>query len=109
MEPIVYYHMHLSILTPEGGGGGGGGVPLILPVLSMEPIVYYHMHLSILTPEGGGGGGGGGWRDSQGELDNLEKSLTNSPPIGKNFVSKIPWMGHQICYIIYFRTSRKSI
>ena len=46
-------------------------------------------HLSILTPEGG-----------DGELDNFEKSLTNSPPIGKNLVSKIPWMGHQICYII---------
>ena len=49
------------------------------------------MHLSILTPRERGGGG---------ELDNFEKSLTNSPPIGKNFVSKIPWMGHQICYII---------
>ena len=34
------------------------------------------MHLSILTPRGGGGG------DSQGELDNFEKSLTNSPPTG---------------------------
>ena len=42
----------------------------------------------------GGGGGGGG------ELDNFEKSLTYSPPIGKNFVSKIPWMGCEICYII---------
>ena len=54
------------------------------------------MHLSILTPRGGGGGGGGGWRDTQWELDNFEKSLTNSPPIGKNFVSKIPWMGHNL-------------
>ena len=42
------------------------------------------------NPQRGGGG----------ELDNFEKSLTNSPPIGKNFVSKIPQMGHQICYII---------
>ena len=43
-----------------------------------------------INPKSGGGR----------ELDNFEKSLTNSPTIGKNFVSKIPWMGHQICYII---------
>ena len=48
------------------------------------------MQLSILTPRGGG----------VRELNNMEKSLTNSPNVGKNFVSKIPWMGHQICYII---------
>lgn len=23
--------------------------------------------------------------------------VSNSPPIGKNLVSKIPWMGHEIC------------
>ena len=28
----------------------------------------------------------------RGELDNFEKLLTNSPPIGKTFVSKIPWI-----------------
>ena len=35
--------------------------------------------------------------DSQGELDNLEKLLTNFQTTGKNFVSEIPLMGHQSC------------
>ena len=51
------------------------------------------MHLSIFFPRGEG-------RDSQGELDNFEKSVSNSAPICKNLMSKPPWVGHQICYII---------
>ena len=37
--------------------------------------------------------------------------ITYYHSMGKNIyvVSKIPRLGHQICYIISFRTSRKSI
>ena len=51
------------------------------------------MHLSIFPPEGER-------RDTLWELDDFEKSMSNSSPIDKNLVSKIPWVGHQICYII---------
>ena len=40
-------------------------------------------------------------RNSKGELDDVEKSVSYFPPIGKNLVSKITWVGHQIFYIIY--------
>ena len=35
--------------------------------------------------------------------------ISNSPPISKYVVSKFPWVGHQICYKILFRTCRESI
>ena len=39
-------------------------------------------------------------RDTYGVLDNFEMLGSNSPPVGKYVVSKILWMGNQICYII---------
>ena len=42
-------------------------------------------------------------QDPHGELDNCEKLGSNSPPIGKYDVSKIPWTGRQICYYVYIQ------
>ena len=49
------------------------------------------MHLSLLSLEGGTAG-------YLWELDNCEKLGSNCHYVG----SKIPWMGHQIYYIIKF-------
>ena len=44
-----------------------------------------------------------------GNSDNFEKLESNSQPMCKYVVSKIPLPSHQTCYIIQFRTSRKRI
>ena len=51
------------------------------------------MHLSIFSPSGGAAGYPGEIRQF------LEKSVSISLPMGKNLVSKIPWVSNRICYI----------
>ena len=53
----------------------------------------YVLHLSIFSQERGR-------RDFHGELDNFEKLGSNSEPMGKYVVTKIPWAGYDICCII---------
>ena len=52
-----------------------------------------HMHLSIFSPSGGAAGYPGEIRQF------LEKSVSISLPMGKNLVSKIPWVRNRFCYI----------
>ena len=56
-------------------------------------IILAIMHLSMFPPEGE-------QRNSHGELDNFEKLGSNSTPMGKYVMSKIPWSGHLISYTI---------